>query len=341
LHGFFLFFNPCNPWQKINMTHLPTVRGAIETAHLGVTLMHEHIFVLTPEINQNYPESWGNEDARVRNAIERLCELKAKGVDTLVDLTVTGSGRNIPRIQRIAAEVDVNIIVATGFFTCNELPPYFQLRKSGTRFCEAEPLIEMFLRDIQEGIAGTGVKAAVLKCATDYQGITKDVERVLRATAKVQLAANVPISTHTHARTCGGLDQLRIFEEEGVNPGRVIIGHCGDSTDIAYLEKLLAHGCYIGMDRFGIDTLQPFENRVDTAATLCRMGYAEKMVLSQDAACYNDWIPEESPAKVAPNWNYCHIVNDVVPALKKRGVTDAQISAMLIDNPRRIFEGIA
>jgi phosphotriesterase-related protein len=323
------------------MAQVETVRGGIETAHLGVTLMHEHIFVLTPEINQNYPESWGDEDARVQNAIARLSELKAKGVDTLVDLTVTGSGRCIPRIQRIAAEVDVNLVVATGFFTCNELPPYLQFRKSGTRFYDSEPLIEMFLRDIQEGIAGTGVKAAVLKCATDCQGITKDVERVLRATAKVQLATNVPISTHTHARTCSGLDQLRIFEEEGVNPSRVIIGHCGDTADLNYLEKLLAEGCCIGMDRFGIDAIMPFESRVNTVAALCRMGYAEKMVLSQDAACYNDWIPEESPAKVAPNWNYCHIVNDVVPALKKRGVTDAQISAMLIDNPRRIFEGIA
>jgi phosphotriesterase-related protein len=323
------------------MALVETVRGGIESAHLGVTLMHEHIFVLTPEINQNYPESWGDEETRIRKAITGLRELKAKGVDTLVDLTVTGSGRYIPRIQRIAAEVDLNILVATGFYTCNELPPYFQLRKPGTRFFSSEPLIEMFLRDIQEGIAGTGVKAALLKCATDYQGITKDVERVLRATAKVQLATNMPISTHTHARSQNGLDQLRIFEEEGVDLSRVIIGHCGDTTDLDYLERLLAKGCCIGMDRFGIDSILSFQSRVETVATLCRMGYAEKMVLSQDAACYNDWVPEESLAKLAPKWNYCHIVNDVVPALKSRGVTDTRIYTMLVENPRRIFEGIA
>ena len=121
------------------MAQVQTVRGAIETARLGVTLMHEHIFVLTPEINQNYPESWGDEESRIRKAISQLSELKIKGVDTIVDLTVPGIGRYIPRIQRIAAEVDLNIVVATGFYTCSELPPYFQFRKPGTPFQNSEP----------------------------------------------------------------------------------------------------------------------------------------------------------------------------------------------------------
>ena len=233
-----------------------------DSSLLGVTLMHEHIFVLSPEINQNYPESWGTRMPRVEEAVRRLRDLKSGGVDTLVDMTVIGLGRYIPRIQRIAAQVDLNIIVATGVYTFNDLPPYFRFRKSGIRLPGSDILVEMFLRDIREGIAETGVKAAILKCATDSQGVTPGVERVLRAVAKAHRETGVPISTHAHVRNRGGLEQQRIFEDEGVNLARVIIGHCGDTTDVEYLEELMDKGSFIGMDRFGIDTILPFKRRV-------------------------------------------------------------------------------
>jgi phosphotriesterase-related protein len=323
------------------MTKIESVRGPIDTSQLGVTLMHEHIFVLSTEINQNYPESWGDEEHRVQNAIDRLRKLKSRGVDTIVDATVLGLGRYLPRIQRIAARVDLNILVATGLYAFNDLPMYLQFRTPGSRFYSSDILIDMFLKDIREGIADTGVKAAILKCATDYQGITRGVERVLRAVAKVHRATGVPITTHTDAKTQSGLAQQRIFKEEGVDLARVLIGHCGDTTDSKYLETLMEKGSYIGMDRFGIDVRLPFKKRVETVAALCRQGYATKMVLSQDAACYNDWFNDKELAARAPRWSYFHILDDVVPALKELGVTDGQLHAMLVENPRRFFEGNA
>ena len=320
------------------MAKISTVNGIIDTSRLGVTLMHEHIFVLSPEINQNYPETWGDEESRIEQAVRSLQSLKSGGVDTLVDLTVIGLGRYIPRIQRIASQVDLNIIVATGLYAFDELPPYFRFRKSGMRLPGSDVLAEMFLRDIREGIAETGVKAAILKCATDIQGVTAGVERVLRAVSKAHRETGAPVSTHAHVRNQSGLEQQRIFEEEGVDLSRVVIGHCGDTAEIAYLEKLMEKGSFIGMDRFGIDAILPFSRRVDTVAELCRKGYAGKIVLSQDAACYNDNYPEESLAKAAPDWNYLRVMKDVVPALKERGVTDEQILTMLVQNPRRIFE---
>ena len=199
-------------------------------------------------------------------------------------------------------------------------------------------MTDMFVKDIEEGIAGTGVKAAILKCATDEPGVTPGVERVLRAVAAAHRRTGVPISTHTHANTRRGLEQQRIFSEEGVDLTRVVIGHSGDTTDIAYLEELIAAGSYIGMDRFGIDVLLPFEDRVNTVAKLCERGHADKMVLSHDAACFNDMLPEAAIPVILPKWNFLHIHNDVIPALKQRGVTDEQIGTMLIDNPRKIFE---
>ena len=320
------------------MAQVNTVRGPIDTARLDVTLMHEHVFVLSPEIMQNYPEGWGDEDKRVADAVARLNELHARGVQSIVDLTVIGLGRYIPRIERVARQTELNIVVATGVYTYNDVPMYFHFQGPNTELGGPEFMVDMFVRDIEEGIAGTNVKAAILKCATDRQGITPGVDRVLRAVAQAHRRTGVPISTHTHAHTERGLEQQHIFEEEGVDLSRVIIGHSGDTTDIDYLEKLIANGSYIGMDRFGIDVLLPFEDRVNTVARLCERGHADRMVLSHDAACFNDWLPEAALPQVLPNWHYLHIHNDVIPALKARGVTDAQLEAMLVENPRNIFE---
>jgi phosphotriesterase-related protein len=315
-----------------------TVSGPIDSSDLGVTLMHEHIFVLSTEIMQNYPEAWGDEEQRMEEAIARLNELSSRGIQSVVDLTVIGLGRYIPRIQRVAAKTAVNIIVATGIYTYNDIPFYFHFRGPGTVMDGPELMTEMFLRDIRQGIADTGVKAGILKCATDSPGMTKGVERVLRAVAQAHRETGVPISTHTHAGTKRGLEQQRVFREEGVDLSRVVIGHSGDTTDIAYLEELIASGSYLGMDRFGIDTILPFEDRVNTVAKMCERGHANKMVLSQDAACFNDWLPERDLPSVLPNWHYLHIHNDVIPALQQRGVTDDQIGMMLVDNPRSVFE---
>ncbi len=322
----------------MTVAHINTVGGSVETSRLGVTLMHEHVFVLSTEILENYPEDWGAEEGRIADAITRLNKLKARGVDSIVDLTVIGLGRYIPRIQRIAAETEINIIVATGVYTYNDLPMYFNFRGPGTLLGGPEPMVDLFVRDIEEGIAGTGVRAGILKCATDSQGLTPDVERGLRAVAQAHRRTGVPISTHTHAKMKRGLDQQRVFAEEGVDLSRVIIGHSGDTTDLDYLEELIAGGSYLGMDRFGIDTFLPFEDRVETVARMCQRGHGSRMVLSHDAACFNHWLPEKLVPVILPNWHYHHIHDDVIPALRMRGITDAQIDEMLIDNPRRIFE---
>jgi phosphotriesterase-related protein len=295
------------------------------------------VFILTSEIMENYPEAWGDGARREADAIARLNELKSRGVDTIVDLTVIGLGRYIPRIARIAAATELNIVVATGLYTYNDVPMYFHFTGPGGALGDTEPMVDMFVRDIEHGIADTGVKAAILKCATDEPGVTPGVERVLRAVAKAHRLTGVPISTHTHAATRRGLEQQHIFAEEGVDLSRVVIGHSGDTTDLDYLEELIGNGSYIGMDRFGVDVFLPFEDRVNTVARMCERGHADKMVLSHDAACFMDWVPEELlPA--LPNWHYLHIHNDVIPALKDRGVTDEQLTTMLVDNPRKIFE---
>lgn len=318
------------------MASVETVRGPVDVADLGTTYMHEHVFVLTPEVEENYPGTF-DEEVRVADAVTKLNELKSLGVDTIVDPTVVGLGRYIPRIETVAAQTELNIIVATGLYTYNDVPFAFHYRGPETLFGGPDPLIEMFVGDIENGIAGTPVKAGFLKCAIDEPGLTHGVERVMRAVAQAQLRTDKPITVHTHAQSRTGNDVLLVLREEGVDLAKVVIGHSGDTTDLRYLAGLMDAGAYIGMDRFGLDVFLPFEQRVDTVVQLCQQGYAEKMVLAHDVSCFIDWFSEADKKAVVPNWHYRHIHDDVLPALRERGVTEEQITTMLVDNPRKYF----
>jgi phosphotriesterase-related protein len=321
------------------MPEVETIGGPIDVSKLGTTLMHEHIFVLTPELQTTYPgyEGWDPEKY-VPLAQQKLSELKQAGVDTIVDLTVVGTGRDVEQVARAVEGTGLQVVVATGIYTYKDLPKAFYFRGPGTELGgDDEPMISLFVRDIEEGIQGTSIKAGILKCATDEPGITNDVERVLRAVAAAHRRTGVPISTHTHAATERGLDQQKILEEEGVDLTRVIIGHSGDSTDPDYLEKLVSKGSLIGMDRFGIDVQLPFEDRVNIVTEMCKRGHAKSMVLSHDASVFIDWLPQEAIPVALPNWHYLHIHNDVLPALRERGVSDEDIDRMLVQNPREFF----
>jgi phosphotriesterase-related protein len=319
------------------MGQVNTVRGPIDAGLLGTTLMHEHVFVRSPEVASNWPTGW-DRDVQIARAVERLNELKAAGIDTIVDLTVVGLGRDIETVQEVAAQVELNIVVATGIYTYNDLPHYFDYRSAPFRPSRVDLLDEFFLHDIENGIAGSGVRPGILKCATDKPGLTPGVERILRAVARVHRATGVPISTHTDTATQRGLDQQRVFTEEGVDLARVVIGHSGDSTDLDYLGELLAAGSTLGMDRFGVDAYCTTEERVETVAQLCERGWTSALVLSHDAGCHMDWFDDDFLHQVQPNWNFLHIPTDVLPAMRARGISEEQIQTMLVDAPRRILD---
>jgi phosphotriesterase-related protein len=328
------------------MPQVETVRGPIDTTDLGRTYMHEHVFVLTADVQQNYPAEWGNEDNRVADAVAKLRALSEQGIQTIVDPTVIGLGRYIPRIQRIAEQVpELHIVAATGCYTYDDVPWFFHYRGPALKAVAGvdlpDPMVDMFVKDITDGIAGTGVKAAFLKCAIDRKGMTSGVARVMRAVARAHRQTGAPITVHTHPVSQTGVDVKRLLcDEEGVDPTRVVLGHSGDSPDVDHLTELAEFGFILGMDRFGINVETTFEARADTLVELCRRGLAEQMVLSQDASCYIDWIDPDVMSTM-PQWHYLHIVDDVLPYVRDRGVSDAQIDTMLVATPRRYFENIS
>jgi phosphotriesterase-related protein len=322
------------------MAQVETVRGPVDTGSLGVTLMHEHVFILNEEIRENYPAEYPggwDEDGQVDDAIVKLNALADLGCRSIVDPTVIGLGRDISRIKRVADGTELNVIVATGLYTYNEVPFYFSYRlphSDGT-----DPMTALFVRDITTGIADTGVKAAFLKCAVDEPGLKPGVERVLRAVCRAHTETGAPITVHTHPHSSAGREVVRVLREEGADLAKVVLGHSGDSTDLDYLTELADAGCLLGMDRFGLNLITSFEDRVGTVAALCERGYADRMVLSHDAACYIDWFPPGTVERFAPAWHYRHVFDDVLPALRDRGVTDDQIDTMLVANPQRYFGG--
>jgi phosphotriesterase-related protein len=219
-----------------------TALGAVATSALGPTLMHEHIVTRSPGVQENWPHLWDRASI-VAIAERKMADLHARGIRAIVDLTTVDLGRDIGLIVEVARRSRVHVIVATGVWW---MPPrYF----SGHGVDEVAAL---FIRDITQGIGTSGVKAAIIKCATDTAGVTPVIETILRASARAQKATGVPISTHTWAAGRTGLAQQAIFAQEGVDLRRVIIGHSGDSEDLDYLRGFMERGSTIGMDRFGL-----------------------------------------------------------------------------------------
>jgi phosphotriesterase-related protein len=318
------------------MRNVQTVAGPIPADSLGVTLTHEHIVLLDTEVEVNQLGRWRDE-IEIPAATTTLRGVKQAGVDTLVDLTAIGQGRNVARVKAIVEATGLNVVVATGVYTFDQMPKFFKARGPGTANGGPEPLEAFFVREIEDGIADTGIRAAVIKCTTDTLGITDDIDQILRAAARAHRRTGVPISTHTDADTYRGRDQQALFRGEGVDLTRVVIGHCGDSTDLAYLTELMDAGSYVGLDRFGYDLKLPAVARVQTVVELVRRGYTERLLLSHDATCYSDGLEPATRERLWPNCSHRYVVEQVVPALLEQGVTPQQIDQKLIGNPAAVL----
>ena len=304
-----------------------TVTGPIDPTELGVTLMHEHVLVLSVGLRAAYPETFPREEI-VRSCVDQLTALRKLGVRTLVDHSPYDLGRDPELLAEVSEASGVQIVCCTGVWVAPQR--YFHLR-------DPAKAAELFVGDLHHGISDTGIRAGIIKCATEVEGLTEPVERVLRACAMAHRQTGAPISTHTHAASHTGDVQQQIFAEEGVDLSRVIIGHCGDSADLDYLRRLLGRGSYLGMDRFGADVVVDDDQRMDIVADLCAEGYAERLLLSHDANCWNDRSSRAQLSRSRPNWHHRYILEHVVPGLRARGVNREQIDTMLVANPRRIF----
>lgn len=316
------------------MAVINSVLGPLQTRDLGFTLSHEHVLVTSAGIQHVYPE-FIDREGTIKRAVADLKQAYSEGLRTIVDVTTVDLGRDVRLLAEVSRQSGVQIVCATG--TWRDIP---------RAFWNATPdlIAPLYIREIQVGIEGTGIKAGIIKVANDVGGVTREGEIILRAAARAQKATGVPISTHTWAPERVGEQQVRIFQEEGVDLDRVYIGHSNDTTDTDYLIGLLKQGVWIGLDRFpgGLTAGTPnWEVRTETARKLIDAGFAHRIMLGHDWSVTLTIATkemQETRRKYNPD-GYLFITRKVLPRLRQLGVSENTIHQVMVENPRRFFEG--
>lgn len=312
------------------------VLGPLDTAALGQTLMHEHITCADWSMRMNFGSRFFEFDQVAAMAAAQLKKAKALGVTTMVDGTPINLGRDIRLIREVAQRAEINIIASSGFYYQEE--PWLAFR-------EEEQLFDLLMEECTNGISGTDSRPGILKAGVGHAGVTPLLHKVLSATGRVARETGLPLFCHHDPSIRSGGEILDLLASCGVPAHRVILGHSGDTTDLAYLEEMLQRGCYLGMDRFGFcDRDLGLEPRCDVIAALCTSGWADKLLLSHDLAAYlafwDSWETTKNSDWLNLEEDFTFIHRRVLPALETRGVSQAQLRQMLVNNPRTFFEGI-
>ena len=318
------------------MASIESVTGPLEPDDLGTTLIHEHLRARDEANAMQFPHLY-DEDALYAAAVAAATSALDRGVKTIGEPTALLLGRDIRFIERVVRETGLQAIVCTGIYTYDHLPLFWQSRSP-------DVMADAFVHDIDQGIQGTDIKAAFLKCAADEPGVNDNVEKIHRACARASLRTGAPIMAHSRPASNTGPRQVEIFLEEGVAPEKIQIAHTGDTDDLEYIQGILETGVYVGLDRFGIEMYQPMDRRLNTAYALLERGYEKQMFLSADSCASIDWFPEEMVEMLmregaVKDWTITLVPDQVIPALKERGMTDAQLETMMVENPKRWLAG--
>lgn len=305
-----------------------TVTGPVDATDLGVVLSHEHVQLNTLGLRENYPDATIPRHEVVEICVAVLTRLKRSGVDTLVDHTTFEVGRDMDLLREVSERSGLKIVASTGIIV--QIPRWFHKHA-------IDDIAALFIKELRAGVADTGLRTGIIKCALDKGGLPDPTERVLRACARAHVATGIPISTHSWAGGYTGDTLQSLFREERVDLTKVIIGHCGDTEDLDYLHRLMAAGSYLGMDRFGCEDYLPDAQRIAVVVRLCAEGHADRLMLSHDTNCWSDRdinLPED---KLRANWNYFHLHETIIPAMRAGGVTGEQIGLMTGGNFARLF----
>lgn len=320
------------------MSTVNTIRGPIDSAQLGRTLSHEHLTGGAAAMERVMPPIYDLEEA-VRRNVEALRRAKAAGVDSMIDLTPLDLGRQAPLFQRIAeADTGVHIVCATGVY---RWVPFYLFRR------DIDEVASIFLHDIERGIDGTDIRAGIIKLAWDFEyrltaegpageGMARaGLERTARAAARAAKAGGVPISCHTNAADELGTPLMDLFEDEGIDPAMVTIGHTNDSRNLDYVLSIARRGFNVGLDRFSAARGdEEIARRSQLALELAKAGFAGQTSLGHDASPYYRFtsnVPESPDC-----WTAVSTIE--VPWLLAHGASQADVDAMQAGSIRRTFE---
>jgi phosphotriesterase-related protein len=314
-----------------------SINGPVDTADLGVTLMHEHVVNLEFSLLKAYPDTWFDKEACLKIYADEVNKAKGHGLKTYVDATPINLGRDILLIKEAVERVGVIGLFSTGLYYPED--PWFILG------IDPEYAAEFFIRDLTVGCQGTDIKAALIKVGTDpHVGLTDINLSILKAAAIASKETGAPIYTHSSPTNQIGLKQQEVLLKEGVEPHKIVIGHSFDSTDLNYVESLIKNGTYVGCDRIGLKITVGPKELGDFVAKLIERGHSKKIMLSHDGVIHNDYgvsfqrdKRDHKTCKVVGG--YGPVFEIFQPRLKELGVPDEIFQDMLVGNPRRYFEG--
>lgn len=303
------------------MTHVMTVRGPVDADTLGPTLPHEHIFVNS--VREYRGTGLLNDHAL---ALKELQHFVDAGGRTLVDCTTVEIRRDPLGLKRVSEETGLNIVMGCGHYR----DPY--LDRDWFDSSSVDDIADSIVRDIETGVGDTGVRAGIIgEIGADKWYISAAEERSFRAAARAHLRTGLTVTTHA-ARWPVGKPQLAILEAEGVDPHRVIIGHCDMVPIPDYHEYLATKGTFVEFDTIRGECEYDDEARVGFVQNLIGKGFLDRILLSQDV-CLRTLL------RITGGCGYDYVFNDFLPKLRGAGVGDDEIHQMTVVNPRRALTG--
>jgi phosphotriesterase-related protein len=324
------------------MTDVQTVTGATSPERLGRTLMHEHLMIGYPGWDADSVRPGPGADEMFAKCVDRIEEMKDRGFTAMLDPCPNDLGRDVEFIAKVAQKTDFQIICATGLYKEGEgATAYWKFRSNFGSVVDA--MAELFIKELSEGVGETGIRAGIIKVGTGHETLTEYERWIFEAAAKASVETGAPITTHTDGGRFGD-DQQDFLVEHGVAPHRIVIGHSCGTSDHGYHMKIVEGGSYLGFDRFGLDMIHPDEERVAALLRLLEQGRGSQIVVSHDSVWCWRGMPIPSPeiaAQMEKIWNPTHFIDRIAPRLRDGGASDAQIEALIVDNPRRFFAGDA
>jgi phosphotriesterase-related protein len=316
------------------MQSAQTATGTLDFSAMGPTLIHEHIYVGGPGWQFDLKAPKYVRADLIARCVDKLQEMQAHGCHTIVDPCPMDLGRDVEFVAEVAQRSGHNIILATGVYTeADGIPSTF-------RTLPTEDILELYVREITEGVGDTGIKAGVVKIAAGEHANNAYEERMTAIAAEASRLTGVPIISHTHNSTFGH-EQLDVIEGHGGCANCTVVGHSGDRDDHDYQRSIAERGAYVGLDRFGLEMVLPDDVRIRNLIQLVEAGHRDRILVSHDhVICLLGRIGPMM-GDMAPNWSLTRIFDYVVPQLKKLGMAERDIEHILVDNPRTLFANAA
>jgi phosphotriesterase-related protein len=308
------------------MAHVQTVLGPIEPDALGLTLPHEHTQIALWHIQGRW-DYW--QLTRDKAAIlEELALFRATGGSGLVDLTLPGVGRDPLWLREVASASGLNVVMGCGWYRTAYYPAEARIDLRAT-----DDLADELVAEIEGGVGDSGIRPGVIgEIGTDKPWVSPAEERVHRAAARAARRTGLAITTHAVLSDVG-LAQLRIFEEEGLDPGRIVIGHADSYPVLDHYLEIVARGASLEFDFIGM----PWERErigeqrtIELLLELLSRGHVDRILLSQDV-CNDSQL-----VRFGGN-GYAYLAEAFLPRLRAAGVSDSEIETMTVGNPRRLL----